>query len=284
MSRAPQPATRSHKARDTQEDNNSFSEDEQQPVDAAQQGPATRRSQKKWGELPPDGATAARFCKAFWFTMGDVPADGWCAGAALVASYWNSLLVQQTERRNMVSDWNKLELVPCGKPPIDQLVECYLRDMMTLLVERALFLESCARSSGGSLMQEPPTGYGRFVCTPRSQQGLAPRCLDAIPDGGLPMYVPRSCPPFTHDAPTHYDLSRALGQEADKSDDILDTPHAVQGNDVTSAAGGVYMREAGPRLDKERTLGTDRVPTGRYKPWTTSSSTCKKFVRKSMRR
>ena len=130
MSRAPQPATRSQKARDTQDDNNSLRDDERQPVDAAQQGPAMRRSQFKWGELPPDGATAARFCKAFWFTMGDVPADGWCAGAALVASYLNGLLVQQTERRNMVSDWNKLELVPTGeKPPIDQIVECYLRDI-----------------------------------------------------------------------------------------------------------------------------------------------------------
>ena len=88
----------------TQEGKKSLSEDEQQPVDAAQQGLATRRSQLKWGELPPDGATGARFCKAFGFKMGDVPADGWCAGAALVASYWNSLLVQATERCNIL-DW-----------------------------------------------------------------------------------------------------------------------------------------------------------------------------------
>ena len=163
MPRASQPATRSQRMAGTQEGKKSLSEDEQQPVDAAQQGLATRRSQLKWGELPPDGATAARFCKAFGFTMGDVPADGWCAGAALVACWWNSLLVQATERRNMVSDWDNLELVPSRKPPSDQMVECYLRDMMTLLVERALFLESCARRIGCSLMQDPPDGYEWFV-------------------------------------------------------------------------------------------------------------------------
>ena len=105
---------------------------QQQPVDTMQQGPGTRRSQMKWGELPPDGATAARFCKAFGFTMGDVPGDGWCAGAALVASYWNSLLWQATERRNMVSDWDQLQLVPFEKPAFDQIVECYLRDMIVI--------------------------------------------------------------------------------------------------------------------------------------------------------
>jgi len=184
----------------TQEGKNSVSEDEQPQVDAAQQGPATRRSQTKWGELPPDGATAARFCKAFGFTMGDVPADGWCAGAGLVASYWNSLLVEATERRNMVSDWDELELVSSlNKPLNDQIVECYLRDMMALLVERALFLESCARQIGCSLMQEPPPALNPFVCRPRSHAAEMPACLDAIPDGGLPMYVPRSsCPPRMH--------------------------------------------------------------------------------------
>ena len=113
MPRASQPASGSQRTRGTQEGKKSLTEDDQQLVDAPHQGPATRRSQKKWGELPPDGRrnTGARFCKAFGFTMGDVPADGWCAGAALVASYWNSLLVQVTERRDMVADWEELELV-----------------------------------------------------------------------------------------------------------------------------------------------------------------------------
>ena len=101
-------------------------------LDAPHQGPATRRSQTKWGELPPGGATGARFCKAFGFRMGDVPGDGWCAGAGLVASYWNSLLWQATERRNMVSDWDQLQLVPFEKPAFDQIVECYLRDMIVI--------------------------------------------------------------------------------------------------------------------------------------------------------
>jgi len=191
MSRASQPASGSQRMPGTQVGKNSPVGVQQQPVDAPQQGPATRRSQTKWGELPPDGATAARFCKAFGFTLGDVPGDGWCAGAALVASYWNSLLVQATERRDMVQDWEKLELVPSvDKPQFDQIVECYLRDMMALLVERALFLESSVRDVGCSLMQEPPKGYRLFV--PReSHRGVVPDCLlRSLPDGGLPMYAP----------------------------------------------------------------------------------------------
>ena len=156
-------------------------------LDAPHQGPATRRSQTKWGELPPDGATAARFCKAFGFTMGDVPGDGWCAGAALVASYWNSLLVQVTERRNMVADWEELELVRSDdKPLFDRMVEGYLRDMMALLVERALHLESCARDTGCSLMQETPSGYQPFVRTPPSLRGTLPACLEALQSWLLP--------------------------------------------------------------------------------------------------
>ena len=194
MPRASQPASGSQSMPVLQAGKNSLPQVVHPQVDAPQQGPATRRSQTKWGELPPDGATAARFCKAFGFTMGDVPGDGWCAGAALVASYWNSLLVQATERRDMVADWDKLELVPSEKPPFDRIVECYLRDMMVLLVERALFLESCARDAGLSLMQETPAGYQPFVRPPPSHRGTLPACLEDdgrhIPDGCLPMYAP----------------------------------------------------------------------------------------------
>ena len=130
--RVAEPASGSQRTRGTQEGKKSLTEDDQQLVDAPHQGPATRRSQTKWGELPPGGATGARFCKAFGFRMGDVPGDGWCAGAGLVASYWNSLLWQATERRNMVSDWDQLQLVPFEKPAFDQIVECYLRDMIVI--------------------------------------------------------------------------------------------------------------------------------------------------------
>ena len=71
--RASQPASGSQRTRGTQEGKKSLTEDDQQLVDAPHQGPATRRSQKKWGELPPGGATGAKFCKAFGFTMRDVP-------------------------------------------------------------------------------------------------------------------------------------------------------------------------------------------------------------------
>ena len=87
----------------------------------------------------------------------------------------------------MVQDWEKLELVPCDKPLCDQIVECYLRDMMTLLVERALFLESSVRAIGCSLMQETPSGYQPFMAR-QSHQGVVPDCLiRAFPDEGLPM-------------------------------------------------------------------------------------------------
>ena len=113
-------------------------------------------------------------------------------GASLVASYWSSLLVQASEWRDMVSDWDNLELVPCEKPAFDQIVESYLRDMMTLLVSRALDLESSARSTGCSLMDERPPGYRPFVPCEKNK-GVVPACLRAIPGhmvAGVHVYNP----------------------------------------------------------------------------------------------
>ena len=55
-------------------------------------------------------------------------------------------------------------------------------------------------------------------------------------------------------------LSPSLGQEADKSNDIMLTPHIlVQQALLTSAAGGdTYDRVADARFDKDKKLGTDR--------------------------
>ena len=62
------------------------------------------------------------------------------------------------------------------------MVECYLRDMMTLLVERALFLESSARATDCSLMKEPPSGYNPFVWRESHLGGFA---RFSEPDGGF---------------------------------------------------------------------------------------------------
>ena len=79
MPRASQPASGLQRMPVPQVGKNSLPQVVDPQVDAPQQVDATRRSETKWGELPPDGATGERFCKAFGFTMGDVPGDGWCA-------------------------------------------------------------------------------------------------------------------------------------------------------------------------------------------------------------